>query len=136
MQSCAALRIENRTWVLQDPANARKRIYKVFDSIEDARGTNEETGHALRGVASVSSNKAIRQSLGSVISNKQAAALEDIDCPKDQGGAPNTSGEKKGKAKKEQTEEQKQQKEVDKGMSSNLERTSNLKSSLFKTFIL
>ena len=68
----------------------------------------------------MSSNKAIRQSLGSVISIKQAAALEDIDCPQPEDSSGAGGATKKVPKKKEQTEEQKQQKDVDKGMSANL----------------
>lgn len=63
--------------ICQDPANPRKRIYRVFKCIEDTKGSVEETGHQLRGSAKISNNKAIRDSLRAVITNKAAASTGD-----------------------------------------------------------
>ena len=62
----------------QDPDNKDLRIYRVFDRIEDATGNETETGHQLKGVAHVSDNKAMRMSLGSVLTNKQAVARDPL----------------------------------------------------------
>ena len=97
----------------------------MFHSIEDSRGSSKETGHQVIGRARISSNRAMRDSLGTVISNKAAEsggdpmqmqlAIEDGDP-----GTCRTSEPKPKKAKKELTEEQKAQKECDKNMSMNL----------------
>ncbi len=62
----------------EDPSNERKRIYRVFKEIRDSTGSTSETGHALKGVAKVSSNKAIRDSLASVITNKAACSRDPL----------------------------------------------------------
>ena len=62
---------------MQDPTNERKRIYRVFHSIEDVKASVEETGHCLKGKALVSDNKAIRDGLGAVITKKQALNAHD-----------------------------------------------------------
>lgn len=62
---------------MQDPTNERKRIYRVFHSIEDVKASVEETGHCLKGEAQVSGNKAIRDGLGAVITKKQALRSQD-----------------------------------------------------------
>lgn len=104
----------------QDPQNPRKRIYRVFSCIEDTTGTETETGHALRGSAKVSNNKAIRDSLATVLTNKaamqtrdpmmQQLAIEDGNVE----GVPKKR--KTTKPPKECTEEQKKQKEFDSSM--------------------
>lgn len=57
---------------VQDPDNPRKRIYKVFDKIEDVRQDEECTGHSIKGTASVKPNKAVRATLESAITTKAA----------------------------------------------------------------
>lgn len=90
----------------------------MFKCIEDSAGTDIETGHALKGTARVSQNRAIRDAVGAVLTNKAVQfgrdpmqmrlALED--------GAPpdNTSTNKRPKKeKKEPTEAEKKQKVFD-----------------------
>ena len=92
----------------------------MFSCIEDTTGTETETGHALRGSAKVSNNKAIRDSLATVLTNKaamqtrdpmmQQLAIEDGNVE----GVPKKR--KTTKPPKECTEEQKKQKEFDSSM--------------------
>ena len=93
----------------------------MFSCIEDTTGTETETGHALRGSAKVGNNKAIRESLSTVLTNKAAVqtrdpmlqnlAIEDGDV---QGGVPKKR--KTTKQPREATEEEKKQKEFDPSM--------------------
>ena len=46
---------------VQDPDNPRKRIYKVFDKIEDVRQEEEIHGHEIKGTARIPKNKAVRK---------------------------------------------------------------------------
>ena len=58
----------------QDPENERKRIYKVFDKIEDVRQDEETTGHQILGSAKVGTNKAIRSAVESALTTKAASS--------------------------------------------------------------
>lgn len=115
-------RIENIDCIhLQDPTNEKKRIYKVFKCIEDSAGTDVETGHALKGTARVSQNRAIHDAVGTVLTNKAAQfgrdpmqmqlALQD-GSPDD---APSKNKRPK-KEKKEPTEAEKKQRTFDSDM--------------------
>ena len=102
----------------QDPTNPRKRIYRVFHCIEDVAGSETETGHALKGSAKVSTNRAIRERLWTVLTQKAAAmrdpmsmhlAIEDGSVT-DVGRQPT---KKRKTAPKEITDEEKQRREFD-----------------------
>lgn len=47
----------------QDKDNPRKRLYKVFDRVEDVRGHETSYGSTLSGTARVQQNNAVRQAL-------------------------------------------------------------------------
>lgn len=115
---------------MQDPGNERKRIYRVFHSIEDVKSSVEETGHCLKGKAHVSENKAIRDGLGAVITKKQALHANDplqmqpaIEYGSPEGEQPNKR-RRKALTKKEKTPEElrreEQQKQLDQTIKSNL----------------
>jgi len=106
----------------QDPNNPRKRIYRVFQCIEDVAGSETETGHALKGSAKVSTNRAIRDSLGTVLTQKAATlrdpmamhlAIEDGSVAPDVG---QPSKKRKTTTPKVLTDEEKQRKEFDANM--------------------
>ena len=115
---------------LQDPANERKRIYRVFHSIEDVKSSVEETGHSLTGKAKVSGNKAIREGLGAVITKKQALQAQDplqmqlaIEDGSPSGGGPQIKRRKTGSSKDKSPEEahrEKLRKDVDTTIKANL----------------
>ena len=76
MVQCAAYRHPQEP-VVQDPQNPKKRIYRVFSHIEDSSGTKSETGNAIKGAANVSTNKAMRDSVATVLTNKAAVFAKD-----------------------------------------------------------
>ena len=109
----------------QDPENRDLRIYRVFDCIEDANGTETETGHQLKGTARVSDNKAMRASLGSVLTNKQAGARDPMtmQLALEDGhvGEPERKKPRKAAAPKQPpTEAEVKQKDFDTGLKKNL----------------
>ena len=112
--------------ICQDPGNPRKRIYRVFKCIEDSKGSIEETGHQLKGHAKVSNNKAVRDSLGAVITNKAASATDpmfvQLAIEDGQVGEPPKKKTKREPKKKSPEEEaaQKQQRDFDNSMKGNL----------------
>ena len=65
---------DNHCGAWQDPDNPKKRIYKVFDKIEDVRIDEESTGHQVLGPAKVAPNKAVRASLESGLTAKAASS--------------------------------------------------------------
>lgn len=65
---------DNHCGAWQDPDNPKKRIYKVFDKIEDVRIDEESTGHQVLGSAKVAPNKAVRASLESGLTAKAASS--------------------------------------------------------------
>ena len=64
---------------MQDPTNEAKRIYKVFDSIEDTREEEEVTGSALKGRAKVAANKAVRSTVEAALTTKAASSKSGAD---------------------------------------------------------
>lgn len=89
----------------------------MFDCIEESKGSYSETGHALKGEAKVSSNKAVRDSLATVITHKQAMCGEQLaieDGTVGEGG--DTTNKKPKKPKKELTAEEKREKVFDTNM--------------------
>ena len=113
--------------ICQDPGNARKRIYRVFKCIEDSKGSIEETGHQLKGHAKVSNNKAVRDSLGAVITNKAASSTDPmymqlaIEDGRVEGENPTKRPKREPKKKSPEEEAaQKQQRDFDNSMKGNL----------------
>ena len=89
-------------------------------------------GHEVRASARISSNKAIRSSVGAVLTNKQAASSKDFMSQQlalEDGHVEEGEEEPKGKrrrtagtaSKREPTENEKKQKEFDAGMRKNLD---------------
>ena len=103
----------------QDPSNPRKRIYKVFDRIEDTRSDETIQGTGLSGSARVPQNKAHRFNVSSVIQTKLANTAPSLN---DLFGAPaNGPPEKKEKKqKKALSEEEQAKKDFDKDMQQTL----------------
>ena len=99
----------------QDKDNPRKRLYKVFDRVEDVRRHETAYGSTLSGTARVQQNKAVRQALSNSLSGKMANQPTDMD---DLFGAPvkhpapKATNKKKGK--KELTPDQQEKKDLEK----------------------
>ena len=60
--------------MVQDPDNPRKRIYKVFDRIEDIRQEEEGTGHQILATGKVAANKAVRAAVESSLTTKASSS--------------------------------------------------------------
>ena len=58
----------------QDPENPRKRLYKVFDRIEESRSDQCSVGSGVHGHANISENKAHRQAISDVITTKMSTS--------------------------------------------------------------
>ena len=96
----------------------------MFKCIEDDNASVQEVGHALKGSARVSGNRAIRDSLASVITQKAATSSNDplqmqLAIEDDKGRAPNRTRNTT-KEKRVPTESEKKQKDFDKGMAQKL----------------
>ena len=101
----------------QDPQNEKKRLYKVFDRIDDSRSHETAVGSGLHGVAKVPGNKAYRTAMASALTNKASGLANGLG---DLFGAPAGQQEKKEKKakkeKKELTREEEMQKNFDKNL--------------------
>ena len=99
----------------QDRDNPRKRLYKVFDQVEDVRGHETAYGSNLSGTARVQQNKAVRQALSNSLAGKMANQPNGMD---ELFGAPLTTPTPKAtakkKGKKELTPEEKEKKDLEK----------------------
>ena len=108
---------------MQDPQNPDLRIYRVFDSIKDADGSVVETGHQVKGTARVSTNKAVRASLGAVLTQKAAVSRDPMqmqlaltDGASGEVGEPANKKARRVPKPRELTDADRQQKEFDTGM--------------------
>lgn len=101
----------------QDPSNARKRIYKVFDRIEDTRSEETIYGSGLSGSARVPQNKAHRFSVSSTIQTKLAGTPASFN---DLFGAPPQEKPKEKRPKKPLSKEEQAKKDFEKDMQQTL----------------
>ncbi len=99
---------------MQDPDNPKKRIYKVFDRIEDVRQEEECTGHQIYGSAKVAGNKAVRAAVESSLTTKASSSTGgDMDLWGGLGAVEKPSRPKNPKPKKEKTPEEIEKKAFD-----------------------
>lgn len=88
----------------------------MFHSIEESKGSYSETGHALKGEARVSTNKAVRDSLATVLTHKQALCGEQLALEDGPVGEDEERKKREKRPKKELTDEAKQEKAFDNNM--------------------
>lgn len=107
----------------QDPTNPRKRIYKVFDKIEESASDQAATGFGLHGRSKVADNKAQRQALADALTTKAASTLKPLSLDGLFGAAAPSKKDTKTRNKKvpkELTPEEKQKKDFDADMKQSL----------------
>ena len=101
----------------------------MFKCIEDENASVHEVGHALKGSARVSGNRAMRDSLAAVITQKAATSSGDplqmqLAIEDDKGRGPGPGNRPRGtrttKEKRVPTESEKKQKDFDKSMAQKL----------------
>ena len=88
----------------------------MFHSIEESKGSYSETGHALKGEARVSTNKAVRDSLATVITHKQALCGEQLAIEDGTVGEDEERKKTNKRPKKELSDGEKQEKAFDNNM--------------------
>ena len=108
----------------QDPENPRKRIYRVFDKIDESASDQAATGFGLHGRSQVADNKAQRQAFADALTTKAASTMGSSSLGGLFGGAePSKRKDPKGRNKKvpkELTPEEKSKKDFDADMKQSL----------------
>lgn len=104
---------EDTTNLCQDPTNPRKRLYRVFQAIEDSTCSETAIGSAVTARGKVPKNKAIRETMSAQILSKVSSM--DV-MAGSSGPAAKAKAKAKSRGQKEKTEEQKARMKFDKDL--------------------